>query len=196
MRAALEAVQPAWRRVLLSCVLGACALGAGIGLLATAAWLISRAAQHPHESALALGIVAVQFFGLSKGLFRYGQRLVGHDAALRALANLRIRVYERLELLAPAGLSAFRSGDLMARFVHDVDSLQDLLVRVIAPFVIAALVGAATVVLMWLILPAAGLILLVTLVLSATALPWLTGRLARRNQARQAQTRGELTAAV
>jgi ATP-binding cassette subfamily C protein CydC len=182
--------------MLVASVLGAAALGAGIGLLATAAWLISRAAQHPRETALALGIVAVQFFGLSKGLFRYGQRLVGHDAALRALASLRVRVYQRLELLAPAGLPAFRSGDLMARFVHDVDSLQDLLIRVIAPFAIAALAGAVTVALVWAILPAAGVIVLVVLVLAATALPWLTGRLARRHEARQAQARGELTAAV
>jgi thiol reductant ABC exporter CydC subunit len=187
---------PAWRRLLLACLLGAGALGAGIGLLATAAWLISRAAQHPRETALALGIVAVQLFGLSKGFFRYGQRLVGHDAAFRALAGLRVQVYERLQALAPAGLPAFRSGDLMARFVHDVDSLQDLLIRVIAPFAIAVLVGAATVALMWSMLPEAGLILLVSLVLAATALPWLTARLARRGEAMQASVRGELTAAV
>ncbi len=196
IRATARFAVPSARRLLLACVLGAAAVGAGIGLLATAAWLISRAAQHPRETALAIGIVAVQFFGLSKGLFRYGQRLVGHDAALRALADLRVRVYQRLELLAPAGLPAFRSGDLMARFVGDVDSLQDLLVRVIAPFAIAVLVGAATIALVWWILPAAGVILLVALVLAATALPWLTGRLARRNEARQAQARGELTAAV
>ena len=104
MRSALQLVRPALRRLLLACLLGACALGAGIGLLATAAWLISRAAQHPRESALALGIVAVQFFGLSKGLARYGQRLVGHDAALRALADLRVRIYRALEPLAPSGL--------------------------------------------------------------------------------------------
>ena len=81
--------------------------------------------------------------------------------------SLRVRIYERLESLAPAGLPAFRSGDLMARFVHDVDSLQDLIVRVISPFAIAVLVGAVTVALVWLILPAAGaVILLVALVLA------------------------------
>ncbi|HEY3728827.1 MAG TPA: thiol reductant ABC exporter subunit CydC [Solirubrobacteraceae bacterium] len=188
--------RPVARRVLLASLLGAGAVGAGIGLLAISAWLISRASQHPEESALALGIVAVQLFGLSRGLFRYGQRLSSHDAAFRALADLRVRVYERLEELAPAGLPSFHSGDLMARFVHDVESLQDLVVRVLCPFAIAILVGAAAVVLVWSILPAAGLILLVTLVIAASALPWLTGWLARRGEARQASTRGELTRSV
>jgi thiol reductant ABC exporter CydC subunit len=188
--------RPAASRVLLASVLGAGAVGAGIGLLATSAWLISRASQQPKESTLAVGIVAVQFFGLSRGLLRYGQRLVGHDAAFRALADLRVRVYERLEGLAPAGLPAFRSGDLMARFVHDVESLQDLLVRVISPFAIAILAGTGTVALVWSMLPAAGVILLVALLLAGTALPWLTNRLARRSEASQASARGELTAAV
>jgi thiol reductant ABC exporter CydC subunit len=196
MRAVLETVRPASRRLLLSCLLGACALGAGIGLLATAAWLISRAAQHPHETALALGIVAVQFFGLSKGLARYGQRLVGHDAALRALADLRVRIYGALEPLAPSGLPAFRSGDLMARFIDDVDSVQDLLMRVLAPFAVALLVGVGTVALEWVVLPAAGVIVAVALLLAATVVPWLTGRLARQAEAAQAQARGELTSAV
>ncbi|MGB0096352.1 MAG: thiol reductant ABC exporter subunit CydC [Solirubrobacteraceae bacterium] len=196
VRETLGLARPAGRRLVLASLLGAGAIGAGIGLLATSAWLISRASQHPPESALALAVVAVQFFGLSRGLFRYGQRLVGHDAAFQALADLRVHVYTRLESLAPAGLPALRSGDLLARFVHDVDSLQDLLVRVIQPFAIAVLVGVATVSLVWWILPAAGLILLLALVIAATLLPWLTGSLARRTEARQATARGELTAAV
>ncbi|HEY1511614.1 MAG TPA: thiol reductant ABC exporter subunit CydC [Solirubrobacteraceae bacterium] len=196
MRSAIRFARPQLRHLLIACALGACAIGAGIGLLATAAWLISRAAQHPQESALALGIVAVQFFGLSKGLARYGQRIVGHDAALGALAKLRVRVYERLEPLAPVGLPAFRSGDLIARFVDDVDSLQDLLLRVIVPFAVAAIVGVGVVVLLWVILPAAGIILAVALAIAATVVPWLTGALARRAEAAQAATRGELTASV
>ena len=177
-------------------MLGAGAVGAGIGLIATSAWLISRASQHPQESALALAIVGVQFFGLSRGLFRYGHRVAAHDVAFRALADVRVSAYERLESLAPAGLPAFREGDLLARIVHDVDSLQDLLVRVIPPFVIALLVGFGTVALVWWILPVAGVILLAALVLCATLVTWLTGRLARRSESQQAAIRGELTAAV
>jgi thiol reductant ABC exporter CydC subunit len=164
--------------------------------MGTSAWLISRAAQHPSEASLTLAIVGVQFFGLSRGFFRYGERLVGHDAALRVLADLRVRVYERLEAVAPAGLVAFRRGDLLARVVDDVDSLQDVVLRVLSPFAVAALVGAGTVAVLWWFLPAAGMVVLVALLLSATVVPWLTGRLAGRAESHQAAARGELAAEV
>jgi thiol reductant ABC exporter CydC subunit len=192
----LAIARHARRRLTQASLLGAGAIGASIALMATSAWLISRAAQHPAEASLTLAIVGVQFFGLSRGFLRYGERLVGHDAALRVLADLRVRVYKRLEAAAPAGLPLFRRGDLMARVVHDVDSLQDVVLRVIEPFAVAALVGVATVVAMWWFLPQAGVVLFVALALSATVVPWLTGRLSAREEAKQASVRGELTAEV
>ena len=192
----LRIARSARRRLAEASLLGAGAIGASIALMGTSAWLISRAAQRPSEASLTLAIVGVQFFGLSRGFFRYGERLRGHDAALRVLADLRVRVFERLEAVAPAGLPVFRRGDLVARFVDDVDSLQDVVLRVLQPFLVAALVGAGTVAALWWFLPQAGLVLLVALLLSATAVPWLTGRLARREESRQATVRGELTASV
>ena len=192
----LGIARTARRRLAEASLLGAGAIGASIALMGTSAWLISRAAQRPSEASLTLAIVGVQFFGLSRGFFRYGERLVGHDAALRVLAGLRVRVFERLEAVAPAGLPVFRRGDLVARFVDDVDSLQDVVLRVLQPFLVATLVGAGTVAVLWWFLPQAGLVLLIALLLSATALPWLTGRLARREESRQAVVRGELTASV
>ena len=95
----------------------------------------------PNQAELALAIVAVQFFGLSRGFLRYGERLVGHDAAFRLLADLRVRTYRELERLAPAGLLAFRRGDLLTRMVRDVDSVQDLVVGVVPRFGAAATRG-------------------------------------------------------
>ncbi len=178
----LAITRPALRGMVVTSLLGAGAVAAGIGLMGTAAWLISRAAQHPSEAALGVAIVGVQFFGLSRGFFRYGERLTGHDAAFHLIADFRVKVYDHLEQLAPSGLAEFRSGDLLARIVQDIDSLQDLIVRVIPPFVIAVIAGTATVAVMWWMLPAAGLILGVALILSATAVPWLTGALAHRRE--------------
>ena len=185
---------PARRRLAQASLLGAGAIGATIALMGTSAWLISRAAQRPSEASLSLAIVGVQFFGLSRGFLRYGERLVGHDGALRMLSDLRVRVYERLEAVAPAGLPLFRRGDLVARVVDDVDSLQDVVLRVLEPFAVAVLVGAGTVAALWWFLPQAGLAVLVALAAAATVVPWLTGALARREEARQAAARGELSA--
>lgn len=192
----LAIARPAAGRLALATLLGAGAVAAAIGLIATSAWLISRSSQRPQESVIAVAIVGVQLFALSRGLCRYLERLVGHDAAFRVLSTLRVTIYERLERLAPLGLPAFRSGELLARLVHDVDSLQDLLLRVVPPFAIALLVGAGTVVLVWWMLPAAGLILLVALLVAGALVPWLTGTLAARGEAKQAATRGLLTASV
>ena len=164
--------------------------------MATSAWLISRAAQHPSVQAVAVAVVAIRFFALSRAALRYAERLVGHDTALRVLADLRVRVYVRLERLAPTGLPAFRSGDLLARLVDDVDAVQDLLVRVLPPYLVAVLAGGTVVLLTGWLLPAAGALLLVTLLLAALAVPALSLSLARRSQARSAQARGELGDAV
>jgi thiol reductant ABC exporter CydC subunit len=192
----LALARPARKRLALATLLGAGSAAAGIGLIATSAWLISRASQRPPESAIALAVAAVQLFALSRGLLRYAERLVGHDAALSVLAGLRVDAYERLERLAPAGVTAYRRGDLLARFVGDVDSLQDVLLRVVPPFAVALVVGVATVTLVATMLPVAGLILLVALLVAGVAVPWLTGALARHGETRQAPARGELTAAV
>jgi len=194
MSAFRKAVRPVRPRLALAGALGAGAAACAIGLIVTSGWLISRSAQRPAESVLALAIVGVQFFALGRGLLRYAERLAGHDAALRVLARLRVGVFARLERLAPAGLPAFRRGDLLARLVGDVDAIQDLLLRVGPPFAIAVVVGGGAALVAYAMLPAAGLILAALLVLSASAVPWAAGRLAKRTAARRAELRGELGA--
>ena len=188
--------RPPRGRLALAVLLGVLALGSGIGLLATSAWLISRAAQHPPVLLLMVAIVAVRAFGIGRGVFRYAERLVSHDATFRILADLRAKVYECLERLSPVGLPAFRRGDLLGRFVADVDTVQDFYLRTLLPSAVAVVVGGASVGLAWALLPSAGAILLVTLLAAGVLAPRLSARLARRAERRTADVRGELTAHV
>jgi thiol reductant ABC exporter CydC subunit len=177
-------------------VLGALTVLFGVGLMATAGYLISRAAERPAVLSLTAAIVAVRFFGLARPLARHADRLWSHDLALRALGNVRGRFYERIEPLAPAGLQAFRSGDLMTRMIGDVDALQGLYLRGLGPPLVALAAGTVCVGTAAAFLPAAGVVLAVGLVLGGLAVPIVAGRLGSAAGRRQAAARGELTSEI
>jgi ATP-binding cassette subfamily C protein CydCD len=185
---------PVAGRLALAVLMGAAAAGAAIGLSAASAYLISRASQQPPILDLMVTITAVRFFGISRGVFRYLERLTSHDAAFRVLARIRGRVYERLEKLAPAGLEDFRSGDLLARLVDDIDGLADVWLRVLLPYLTAALTTLAAVALVWYLVPLAGFALGLSLIFVAFAVPVLTASVARAAERRIAAIRGELAA--
>ena len=183
-------------RLLAAAAAGAAATGCGIALLAVSGFMLARASQHPSIVAISVAVVAVRGLSVGRAVFRYLERLGTHDVAFRVLAQIRVAVYQRLERLAPAGLAAFRSGDLLARLISDVDATQDLFIRGLAPPLTAALAGAGTVIAVLLILaPAAGL-LGAGLLAAGVAVPWLAARAARRAAQRTAAARGELAAAV
>jgi len=182
------------RRVALSVALAAATVLCGVGLMATAGYLISRAAERPAVLSLTVAIVGVRFFGLSRPIARYFERLVSHDLALRVLGGARVRVYERIEPLAPAELEGYRHGDLLARLVADVDAQQNLHLRGIGPPLAALAAGAVSVAVAAAILPAAALVLAGGLLAAGIAVPAVASRLGRRLEGREAEARGALTA--
>jgi len=192
LRLLRTASRPAAGRLLLAILAGIGAAGAGIGLMATAAWLISRAALHPPVLHLMVAIVAVRAFGLGRGVLRYAERLLGHDAALRVLAGLRVRLFTHLERLAPAGLAAFRRADVVQRLVADVDAVLDMLTRVVLPYAVTIVVGAGSVALVGALSPITGLALAAALVVVGAVVPALQAAGARRADGRLAPLRGEL----
>jgi ATP-binding cassette, subfamily C, bacterial CydC len=194
LRRMLRLARPLRRLLALAVLAGAAATGCGIALLAIAGWLLARAAEHPPLAALGVAIGAVRVIGVSRGGFRYAERLSSHGAAFRALADTRVAVYRRLTRLAPAGLRRYRSADLLARLVSDVDSVQDLLVRGIAPPLVAVAVGAGTVVLGAALLAPAGLVLAAGLLLAGLALPWALTVAGRRPGRDVVAARAELAA--
>ena len=194
---ALFRLAPAPRtRLALAVVLGALTVLFGVGLMAAAGYLISRAAERPAVLSLMVAIVAVRFFGLGRPVVRYLERLVSHDVALRVLARVRTSFYVRIEPLAPTQLDGYRRGDLLSRMVADVDALQNLYLRGVGPPLVALLAGAVSVGTAAAFVPAAGLVLAVGLLAGAVVVPALGGLAARRAGQAQAPVRGELTAEV
>ncbi|MFF3605253.1 thiol reductant ABC exporter subunit CydD [Streptomyces sp. NPDC002463] len=183
-------------RIALALSLGSLALGSAVGLMAVSGWLISRASEQPPVLYLMVAVTATRAFGIGRAVFRYAERLVSHDAVLRMLADLRVSVYRRLERIAPAGLGRTRRGDLLARLVQDVDALQDYWLRWLLPVGAALLVGVGSVGFTAWMLPEAGAVLAVGLLVAGVAVPAAGGALARRAERRLAPARGTLATAV
>ncbi len=196
IRRLLRLARPVSGRLLLACLLGAMAIGSSVGLLAVSAWLISRASQQPPILTLEVAIVAVRAFGLGRAVFRYGERIVSHDAAFRTLTDLRVAIYARLAANGPVALRPYRRGDLLSRSVNDVDAVQDLSLRVIVPSVAGFLVGSASVALAVWLLPAAGAILASALLVGGLVVPWLVTRFGAASSRRVAPAKGLLAAEV
>jgi len=188
--------RPVSGRLALAILAGVGSAAAAIGLAATSAWLISRAAEQPPVLVLLVAVTAVRAFAISRAVLRYAERLAAHDAAFRVLGELRADVYARLARLAPAGLAELRAGDLLARLVGDVDALADLWLRVLLPYLAAGLVAAGAVLLVASLVPGAGLVLAVAVAVAALGAPLAAGAVSRRAEGALAPARGALADAA
>jgi len=189
-------IRPRNGRGLLSVLLASLAVGCAIGLIATSGWLISSAALQPPMVALAIAVVCVRAFGIGRGTFRYAERLVSHSAALRGLTGLRVKVVDRLAVIAPVGLQSLRGGDALRRVVDDVDVTADLGLRVLLPGSTAVLVGGLLVAFASWLLPAAGIALLIGLLIGGIVAPWVARTSGVRAARLESGLKGELAASV
>ncbi|WP_130340348.1 thiol reductant ABC exporter subunit CydC [Micromonospora kangleipakensis] len=189
-RTVLRLARPYLGRLVGAGLLAAATEFAGLALMATATWLLMSAAGRPPLDRLTVAIVAVRALAISRGVFRYTERLAGHDAVLRMITDVRARVFATLA--ARRDSASQRSGDALSRLVSDVEAVQDLLLRVLVPGSAAALVSVLAVGGAALIsLPAAG-VLAAGLLVAGVALPALATVLTRRAADEVAPLRGAL----
>jgi ATP-binding cassette, subfamily C, bacterial CydC len=183
---------PYWRRMVLATAFGAATIASGIGLLTTSAYIISKAALQPSIAELQIAIVGVRFFGISRAGFRYLERLISHDVNLHLLARLRVWLFRAVEPLAPARLMQAHSADLLTRIAADVETLENLFVRVIAPSLVALTVTAVVTLLILTLAPSLALLFLASLAFGGICLPLTAHRMARLHGRAIVTTRAEL----
>ena len=130
-------------RYLFAALLGGISLSMAVGLLAASAWLISMASTMPPVLTLQVAVVSVRFFGLGRGVFRYAERIYGHDAILRAATSLQLRLYEALLKHEPVNSQTIRQGKLLQQLTADIEMVQDRWIRIFIPAISAAIAAWA-----------------------------------------------------
>jgi ATP-binding cassette subfamily C protein CydC len=183
-------------RVALAVLLGVATVVGNVGLLSTAAYVISAAALVSYISLLTIPIFLVRFFSVSRSFSRYFERLVSHDVTFRLLGNLRSWFYARLAPLAPALLESYRSGDLLSRLVEDVEELENLYLRAIAPVLVAAVVSVLAFATLYPFDPALALAVLAFLAAAGAGVPLLVWTLSRGLGRNRLELRSELYARI
>ncbi len=180
--------------IALAILLGSLTIGSSIGLMATSAYIIASAALHPSIADLAVPIVGVRFFGITRGVFRYLERYVSHYVNFSLLARLRVWFYQAIEPLAPARLSQYRSGDLLQRIVGDIETLQNFYVRIIAPPMVTLVIAVTMFVFLSGYPPTLALTVLAFMFLVGVVVPLIVLRLSQQANQRATQFRSDLNA--
>src|SRR6478752_6879224 len=174
------------RWIVIGAGLGFLAVGSNVLLMAASAYLISKSALITNVAEVALVITSVRVLAIGRAAFRYLERYVTHRVTFEILTDLRVWFFAAIEPLAPAGLTDRRRGDLLARIVADVGTLEDFYVRIILPPVAAVLgailLGAAD--------PALGLALIAFLAAAGVILPLVARRVSAGPAAASIATRG------
>ncbi|WP_457566241.1 thiol reductant ABC exporter subunit CydC [Caldithrix abyssi] len=175
----LKLVLPYKKWIALSVFLGLLTIASSIGLMMTSAFVISMAALHPSIAEIQVAIVGVRFFGISRGIFRYLERLISHNTTFRLLSHFRVRFYAALEPLVPARVAHLKSGDLLQRIVADIQNLENFFVRVIAPPSVSVLTALLMTLILWAYHINFALAFITFYALAGTIIPYLSVQLSR-----------------
>ncbi len=178
--------------IALAIVLGCVMIASNMLLLGMAAYLIAEAALVPLMVMLTLPSFLVRLASVTRALARYAERLVSHNVTFRLLARLRVFVYRRLELLAPAYLRQYRSGDLHARLLADIEELQNIYLRAVSPLIVALAISGLTFWLFAVFSPLLAWVAFAFLVGTGVGVPSLIGWLTRGLGKQQLQVRADL----
>lgn len=144
------------KKYLLAALLGGLSLAMASALLATSAWLLSMASLRPPILTLQVAVVSVRFFGLGRGVLRYLERLVSHDAAFKNLTRARMTIFNTFMEVPFLKLKEFSRSEVLQRLTNGIERREDLHLRVIVPWLSAIFAGISGLSVLSFLVPALG----------------------------------------
>ena len=173
---------------------GTITLLSALSLTVVSAWLITRSWQMPPLMDITLAVTSVRALGISRAAFRYLDRLVSHDVALRTAERSRVKLWEHF--VADRTLALRERSDIVTALGANIDALADAVVRSIVPALVALMTSLIAVIFVALLSPAAAVLLAVGLLLAGGVAPYLTYRATARSSQRRAAAMQSHAAAV
>lgn len=167
-----------------------------IGLVSTGGWLISEAALRPPLLVLEVAIVSVRAFGIARGSFRWVERVVSHDAALAETVERRADLWSALAKAGPRGAWQLRQGDAVTRLMQDAEVLQDRMTRVVVPGVAALMTAAGAVIVQSMLLPSAGALFFIGMIIAGVVVPASMHRIEYRAAVSALHERARLSSTI
>jgi len=195
----LTLTKPHWRWMSTGILLALITTLANIALLTTAGWFISAMA--------AAGIAGVtmnyftpagiiRFLAITRTAGRYAERLVTHNATFLLLTQLRHWFYLKIEPLAPAGLSFYRSSDLLSRLQSDIEQLDKFYLNILLPSIVAIVTVPILFAFLHYFYPLLAYTILAALVTIGIVLPYWVSKKSAQPGALINQQRQELSSAI
>lgn len=179
-------------RFIIAGFLGGASLSMAVCLLASSAWLISMASTQPPVLTLQVAVVGVRFFGLSRGIFRYAERIYGHDAILRAASALQLSLYAALVHREPMSTSSMRQGKLLQQLTADIELVQDRWIRIFIPGLSAAISAWAGIGIVHWLNPNISLLFITIYLVTVAATFFFSGSFSRRHSAEVFETESQI----
>ncbi len=118
-----------------------------IGVGAVSALIVARIATGESFSGLLVWLAVTAPLA---GLLHWLESWFAHDMAFRLLAGMRVRLFDKIDRLAPAYLLRRRSGDLAAMATQDIETIESFYAHTVAPAFVALLAPSVVIgVLVW-----------------------------------------------
>ncbi len=177
---------------LLALLLATGTIVAGIGLMSTSGYLISRSAQRPMIVDLFMVTAAVRFFGISRAVVRYFERVVAHDLTFRVLLKIRTAFYRQLDAFPQKWMQARRPGELLTGMITDIENIQNAYLRIISPVVVALIICTLSCLLLLYIDPLLSFSIMLIYLINGLLVPMLAVHLSRGTGRTNLESTGKL----
>ena len=93
----------------------------------------------------AVYLICTLFSAIGIFLFRYSEGVISHAAAYELLAAMRVSLYRKLRVLAPACLADRRKGDVLSIAIADIETIEHFFAHTIGPLVTVVILPVLTI---------------------------------------------------